>query len=370
MIRVGCIVDSLVPSVRDVLRGAGGVSHLVSGRGSGSAVDQMRFQWIARELATTVKRHGVVYERYRPWRSYAAVVFLKSMGRDVAALRSRLGQRGVKTVFDCNVDYVTPARGTFYYDGMAPTEEQRRDALEMIGGVDGVVGDSEHLTAVCRALHSNVRWIPDNVRMDLVPKNCHPSGSVGGRLRVLWSGTSRKAFELLAVEALLRSHRQRIELVVVTDGLGGMDKIYEPHRTALRELLHDVDARVLPFTGIEDLLRLYAEGGVFFSPRHLDNSYNQGHTEWKITLPLACGRRVLCADQASYRTVAERGPGTVAVCRNDDEWRASLEECLDGNFDWARQVKDGHDVVAKCYATSVVARQFVDFMVDVLNQTR
>lgn len=330
----------------------------------------MRFQWIADELASSAARHGLDYERYRPWRKYDAVVFLKTMGSAANRLRGQLAARAVRTVFDCNVDYVTPARGVFYYDGMAPTDAQRRDALEMITQVDGVVGDSEHIAAVCRVHQSRVRWIPDNVRMELAPADCRPSGWVGGRLRLLWSGTSSKMFELLALENALRPHRDRVELVLVTDAMSGMERIYEPHRTALKGLLRDMEARVLPFTGIADLLNLYAAGGVFISPRFLDNTYNQGHTEWKITLPLACGRRVLCSEQPSYCAVAKRGPGAVALCRNEDEWREALEACLSNLIDWRRQAKIGSEVVKKYYSTSVVARQFAEFMTEILEGKR
>ena len=149
MKRVGFIVDSQVPSIACWRQGSCRLRHLAMGWASTSPVGVMRYGWIADCISRSDLGAEYVYELYRPWRRYDVVVFLKSMGAQASLLEKELASIGVRTIFDCNVDYVTPSEGTFYYEGMAPTEAQRQDALDMVTGVRGVIGDSEQITEVC-----------------------------------------------------------------------------------------------------------------------------------------------------------------------------------------------------------------------------
>ena len=81
----------------------------------------------------------------------------------------RLRERGTRVISDVNVDYFTPAEGTFYYRGMAPTEAGaiRERAQEMAGLSDLLIADSIHIEQVCAKHHPKVRWVPDNVELSL-----------------------------------------------------------------------------------------------------------------------------------------------------------------------------------------------------------
>jgi hypothetical protein len=291
------------------------------------------------------------------------------MGDEVSSMAARLASAGTRVLFDCNVDYVTPASGTYYYDGMAPTETQRQHALAMLKTADALIADSEHIADVCRGLTRAVSWIPDNVRMDLAPAPAKTTGHVAGKLRLLWSGMSFKVFDLLAIEGVLRAYRKQVQLVLIADSPEGMERIYSPYRERLRSLLTDLDAEWVRFTTVPDLLRFYGQGGVFVSPRFLDSPYNCGHTEWKITLPMACGRQVLCSPQRSYRTVAERARGGIAVCAGDDDWRAALDRLLSPGMDWTSAAGAAREVVQRCYAAEVVAAQHAAIVARVLEGT-
>jgi len=361
--RIGFIIDGRFPDLQGAANRECGILSFFQGCPSDSPTGFMRFGWIADKVNQS--HEDLHYELFRPFRRYDAVVFLKSMGESCLALAKRLRKQGVKIVFDANVDYITPAKGTFYYEGMAPTETQRRDMLDMLDMADFIIGDSEHIASRCRAIHPRVCWIPDNVRIDMVP--CHQEKRARSKRTLLWSGISFKSFELLLIAPILKANAKYLHLILVVDDWSGIDRCFEPYRSQLKELLSGIDHEIIPFKSIEQLLSVYTEGDVFISPRFLDNTYNLGHTEWKITLPMACERFVLASPQPSYLTVYERSNGKgLRICRTLDDWSREIEAVLRNHIDLGEEGKWGRRMVETHYSTEGIARQHANLMKQLL----
>lgn len=362
--RVGFVVDGLVPSVANSFARKT-IRPLFTGWPSGSSGFETRFRW----LSDHVNRGetGLRYELYRPWRRYQAVVFLKSMNPESRILAESLLKKGCRCVFDLNIDYLTPAAGTFYYDGMAPTSTQRDEALAMVNASDAVIADSRWLEEVAYRHASRVCWIPDSVPDEFIQNTSSWRPSHSKPLPLLWCGEAVKLFELLKIEPVLRSLKGRVKLRIITNSLDALKRLYEPWRSRLRRLLDDIDCEILPFIDIARLMEIYDRGGVFVSPRFLDNTYNMGHTEWKITLAMARGRVVLCSEQRSYEDVASRsGDVGIRICRDQKAWQARLEEMLCNKFDWKLEQASASAVVRDHYAVSVVTLAHIAFMRGVL----
>lgn len=351
-LEVGFVIDGLLPQWPRVWQ-------WVRGCPSDSAVGQMRFGWVAEAL-----RGQARYSLYRPWQRYDAVVFLKSMSAECQQLAESLRSKGTRVLFDVNVDYFTPAEGTFYYQGMAPTEQQTADARRMAALSDALIADSSHLAKICSQHHGNVRWIPDNVNMRHVP--ARRPWEMGEKLDLLWSGESVKLFELLRIEGVLRKFASRVRLVMVTNSLSALDRWFEPWKSRFEALLASIEHTIIPFESVAALLPIYARGGVFISPRFLDNTYNWGHTEWKIALPMSCGRVALGSPLPSYRDVAERSGGRgLRLCETDGDWEAALDAMLSGEFDFETEEEAARAVVENHYSTPVVAAQHAGFLAEV-----
>jgi hypothetical protein len=363
--RVGFIIDGQLPSRAAWREGRCGVGALLQGWMSQNAIGQMRYGWVADWI--NQNQHDFRYELYRPYRRYAVVVFLKSMTQACQALAADLRDTPCKTIFDANVDYFTPASGQFYYDGMAPTPEQTANAIRMAALCDGVIGDSPHITEVATQHAAQTWWIPDNVRTDLIDRRNPWAYRGEERLPLLWSGQAFKLFELLLIRDVLEAFAPRLKLYLVTNALDVLEKCFEPYRSQLRALLEKLDYEHIPFTNIEDLMGLYDRGGVAISPRFLDNSYNLGHTEWKVTLPMARGRVALCSPQSSYVKVHERAEGGgIRVCDTADAWGHALEACLGGGMSWDAEEAQASHVVSEYYATHRVAADHAAALRDVI----
>lgn len=363
---VGFVVDGMVPSFESVLAGKCGIRGYLSGRLSGSAVAIMRCSWIAAEV-NRIQRE-VRYEFYRPWRGYDAVVFVKSMGGGPAGLARRLKGKGVAILFDANVDYFSEPQGREYYQGMFPDAVQRADAQEMLALADGVIADSEFIASKCSAINGTVMWIPDNVNMGLLPDVKETSVfDKAGRLKLLWCGESVKMFDLLEVQEILSALSGRVLLRIITNDRSAGKRWAPDIRSRFDDMISALQVEYVDYAGVQQLLSQYSEGGVFISPRMLDNNYNLGHTEWKITLPMSCGITVLCSPVPSYITVSERSSGKcVRICRTKNDWRLAIEDIFEGK--WGRGISgDAADVVRKYYSTEVVARSHLDFVMRVMD---
>ena len=359
MQRIGFITDGKIPTLASSFTRPW---RLLLGWPSTSAVGSMRHGWIAREVNRDSALH---YEAYRPHRHYAAVVFLKSMSPQCAALAARLRASGTRVVFDLNVDYLTPAAGAFYYEGMAPTAAQRADVLNMFTLSDGVIADSSHLSTIAAAHHPRVRWVPDNVAPGIVP--APHAWRRDGKLPLLWSGESVKLFELLKIAPVLRRYSAHVRLVLITNSLAARTRWFGNLSERVDALLGEVETQVLPFRSVPALLETYAQGGVFIAPRFLDNTYNLGHTEWKITLPMACGRVVLGCPVPSYRDVAARSGGRgLRLCETEEQWCEALDAVLSGGFDFSAEEEAARTVVRHHYSTPVVAKEHRRFLEEVL----
>jgi hypothetical protein len=327
---------------------------------TGGGVGLARYAWLAARVNRTPAL-GIRHEIYRPWRRPDLVLFLKSMGPRSLALLAASRRGGRPTVFDANVNYYERA-GREHYAGMLPTPAQQADALAITRAADAVIADSELLLDRVRPHNSRAAWIPDNVETALVPAS-PPDAAAPRPLRLLWSGEAVKLFELLAIEDVLVKYAPHAELVVITNALTALRRWPADAAARFRRLLDRVPHRILPYAGIPSLFDVYVQGGVFVAPRFLDNSYNLGHTEWKITLAMACGRLTLCSPVPSYCTVAERaGHRGIRICARDEDWAASLDAILAGQVDLGAEAEAARAVVAGHYATEVVARAHAAFL--------
>ena len=334
-----------------------------------TSVKLMRFQWIA-EAVNKRGDFDLHYELYRPWRKYEAVIFLKSMGEESLAIARKLKSKGVKIIFDANVDYFTPAKGEFFYHGMAPTEAQRICALKMVGLSDAVIGDSRHLAEIASGYNRVVEWIPDNVPDDLIKMNRTPRKfEANSRMKVFWSGEAVKLFELLLIRDVLVSLSEHIHLVLITNSLESLDRWFKSYKNQFYDLMGLLSHEFLEFRSIEDLMAIYDQGGIIISPRHLNNTYNMGHTEWKISLGMARGCIALCSPQPSYVDISDRASGQgIRICANSRDWTQAFETLKDDDFDWEGERSAACSVVRTHYATSVVADSHAKFVISVMKQ--
>jgi hypothetical protein len=324
----------------------------------------MRFGWIA-DAVNRNPESGLHYELYRPWHRYDALVFIKAMGEREQILRDRTIAKGKPVLFDANVNYYDQ-EGTYYYEGMAPSDLQRRNAENMTRHCTAVIADSSFLATRCQAFNPRVRWVPDNVNMTLIPPVAPMRQN--NVLNLMWSGQANKLFEFLAIEPVLRRFARQIRLRLVTNSLTGMNSWQPEVRQRFTQLLTDIPHDILPYSSVSSLLTLYAkEPCIGISPRFLDNTYNLGHTEWKIALPMACGRLTLASPVPSYLDVASRSHDQgIWICPDTASWETAFDRLLSNQVDWNTEAQAARNAIIQHYSTPVVAQQHTSYLNHIL----
>jgi glycosyltransferase involved in cell wall biosynthesis len=363
--RIGFIINSRVPELASLRKGMPPHALLTGWDDAGSPMSFMRFRWVAEALRQVDS--DCRYELYRPGRTYAAVVFLKSMGSHCLALARRLRAKGTVVIFEANVDYYTRFDGPARLDVMAPSAAQRADAISMTALAHGVIGSSRHLTEVCRAFNPNATWVPDNVDWRLRPATIQREAVREGRLQVWWSGMAAKLFEFLAADDAFLALADRIHLQLVTDDVEEARTRWPVEvRERFEGLLARVPHTVHRFRDIPHLLDLYATGGVIVSPRFLDVPYNLSHTEWKISLGMACDLPAIASPVPSYIDAAElSGPGAVTIARTTADWVRALERFLADESTLREAGRAASEAVRGHYETSVVASRHSAWIAEV-----
>jgi glycosyltransferase involved in cell wall biosynthesis len=288
-------------------------------------------------------------EMYRRSRRYDVVVFHKAMDDDCLAEVSALQRRGTRVVFDANVNYYE-VDGDYDVPGTQPTPEQQRQAIAMTSLADLVVADSTFILSVAARFNEHVVHVPDNVDLGLFSLvRRHEDRSP---VRFVWSGVAVKADPLLDIaDALAKT--PDAELLVVA----------ERPPDILPRLQAAIPVRFEPWS-IRRYAKLLADSDAIISPKRLVNRYELGHTEWKITLGMACGLPAVASPQQSYIEALEGGGGFVA--RTADDWGQAFQR-LRGDVDLRRDLgARARATVEERYATPVVARRYLDALRELL----
>jgi glycosyltransferase involved in cell wall biosynthesis len=303
----------------------------------------MRIANVARWLNRNTR---VRNELYRPDRRYDVVVFVKAMDERSQAEADLVRGRGGRVVFDANVNYYE-IWGEYDLPGTKPTPEQQADALAMTRDAHAVVADSSYILDIVRRLNAKAAWIPDNVDTRLFRPRRRPRDR--GPVRLVWSGRSHKAKPLLELRRPL-SDLDGVELVVVSDR---EPDVIGPLREATQVTFE-------PFS-LRGYARLLRECDVIVSPKRLVNGYELGHTEWKITLGMACGLPAVASPQRSYVEAISHGGGGI-VADGPDEWREAIERLVE-DPELRRELGGrARATVEARYATDVVAPRYLELL--------
>lgn len=316
-------------------------------------VSLARLHWVAKRV-NNEPSNSLYYEVYKPWRQYDGLIFLKAMGAKAEYLAKRYRDRGRPIIFDANVNYYTIS-GPSYYEGMLPTATQQLHAIEMTKVADVVIADSEYISCQSRVHNDRVICIPDNVEMEWVPPLQYLTRRT--RPKLVWSGDPVKLFELLAIEKTLRHFAKHLDLILVTGNLTAMKRWVKDYKDRIERLLIDLNVEIVPYQGMRHLFDVFSQADVVISPRFLDNTYNLGHTEWKITLGMACGCRALASPVPSYRKVWDKATWKeIVLAETEDEWSSAMDELLmEGSKLENRQLSQ--DLVEQHYSTRVIAER-------------
>ena len=307
-----------------------------------------------RNLALWLNRNGFRNSFYRAGEDYDAVVIIKTFTDTVLEEVNRLRRKGTPIIFDANVNYYY-IWGDYTDPKTHPTPELQRAAIQITRLADHVIADSEYLRDVVRDFNPRVTWIPDNV----LPMMFRPAKhrAQPGKLRLIWSGISFKADELMLIKEALAAV-DGLELWLVSDA---------------RPPVMDSLASALPMRWFRysDLYYawLLARADAIISPRYLNNGYNLGHTEYKISLGMARCLPAIASPQPAYVTAIQQGEDSGGIlCDTSADWQAALTHLRDNAEARLQMGRAARRTIENHYLTPVVAQKLRQVLLETAKQ--
>jgi len=320
------------------------------------AVSLIRYGGIARYLNRTDPQFTM--ERYLPWRHYAAVVVVKKLNQSCLRLTERLQKKGVRVLFDSNVNYYEEW-GDFQISGTRPTPEQKSLAELMTRQADVVIADSVYLQPLCRALNPKTVYIPDAVDTDVYYPNPERT-TAPSRLRLIWSGVSKKAHHLRLVEEALIRLKDQLDLHLVISPPSPNN----PPSPVIERLRIAMNARISYFSYATYPQHL-READVIISPKILSSSYEMGHTEYKIALGMATALPALASPQPSYKEAIRHGQEGW-ICQTSEEWETAFKRCIQNPQECQAIGQRARKRIEDYYSIPVVAQQYRQVLLETL----
>ena len=99
------------------------------------------------------------------------------------------------------------------------------------------------------------------------------------------------------------------------------------------------------------------EGDFCISPRRTDNTYDLGHSHFKIGVFMAQGVPALCSALPSYKELIRKTDGGM-ICQSDLDWVTVLDNILEDRESLWRWSKGAYEGM-RCYSTEVLAKSYL-----------
>lgn len=304
-----------------------------------------------RNMVLWLNRMGFQNSFYQRGKAYDVVVIIKTFTEPVLAEVQYLKAQGIPLIFDANVNYYY-IWGDYPDPKTIPTPELQRAAIQITRQADHVIADSVYLREVVRDFNPKVTWIPDNVLPWLFRPAQHRAQA--GFLRLIWAGVSFKSDELALLKPVF-ADVAGLELWLVS----------ETRPTVIDQLQAVIPIRWFPYSDFY-YAWLLGRADVIISPRSLNNGYNLGHTEYKISLGMARNLPALASPQPAYRTALQAGGGI--ICYTLEDWRGALQTLREDIETRWRMGQIARQTIEQHYLTPVVAKQVGEVIKQVLAQ--
>lgn len=281
---------------------------------------------------------------YNPNGKYDLVVFQKMMDKRCQNELGKIKAYGGKVIFDANVNYYE-IWGNYNIEGTKPSPQQQRDAIFMTQNADWVIADSSYIAAMAKKYACNVTIIPDNVNLNIY--DCAKQHYKKNPLLIAWSGVAKKAQHLLLLKEVFK-RLKGFKLLLVS----------EKFPPVIDELKNIIPCYYHKFSESRYAQKLKS-CDVIISPKELNNGYEAGHTEYKITLGMAMGLPAIASPQQSYiEAISYKNSGIIAS--TPEEWHQAFTFLANDCKLRSEMGARARQTVIERYSTEAAAKKYLD----------
>ena len=272
-------------------------------------------------------------------------IFLRRHDTRVLKILKNQKDMGAKIVVDLCVNFFD-VTGLFP-GGYGSTEKKSKQIRELMKHTDVVTCASDYIKKIAREYHSRVVYIPDSINYKHFRWRKEKKDFENLQLSAIWSGQSTKSVEVAELYPILK--KCGVSLTIISNKKPDMPGPFN----------------YIPWTD-STFPKNIIKGDICISPRRTDNTYDLGHSHFKIGVFMTQGVPALAAPLPSYKEVIEKTGGG-KICETDREWELALDEVLEDRnrlWEWSQAAYEG----MKEYSTESVTKKYVKLFQKLLDE--
>ncbi len=275
-------------------------------------------------------------------------VFVRWQGDQAYQELQRQKDKGRVIVFDQVINYFDVAG--IFPGNYGSTEEQKEQILQMAKSADVFTCSSEFIRQRASQEGIIAHYIPETVDLRHF-RNYKKKESFNKKsITAIWSGQPVKATELSELIPLLQ--KRDISLTVIASRKPDISGPFE----------------CLPYS-YNTFPQSILEGDVCVSPRKTDNTYDLGHSYWKIGTFMVCGVPALASPVPSYiEAIQKTGGGK--ICESTSGWESALDDIAENRdtlWEWSQAAREG---MMTHYSTENVVKQYIELFEQLLDSQK
>jgi len=249
----------------------------------------------------------------------------------------RLKRKKVKIVLDVCVNYFDAAG--IFPGGYGASITLAEEIKKITPIADVVICGSEYIRKRAMEFNANSVYLPESIDSQHFVYRKKQEDFDRKVLRAIWSGVAVKAGEVAELYTKLKE--RGIPLTIISNKKADMPGTY----------------KYIPWSYYTFPTNI-VKGEICLSPRRTDNTYDLGHSHFKIGAFMAQGVPALASPLPSYKEVIEKTSGG-RICESEIEWDKTLDDILDNRkmlWEWSQTAYEG----MRYYATENIAKKYIE----------
>ena len=240
-------------------------------------------------------------------------IFVRWQNSDAYETALKQKSKGQKIIFDLCVNYFDEVHIENLKGPV--TKSHINDCKKMVSVSDVITCASKYIANRASEYHSTVEYLPDSIDSKHFNLTKNILDFKKNKLSAIWSGVAPKSADLNPIIPILK--RNKIDLKIISN--------YKPRFR--RHIL-----QWFKFNRTQKIKWSYKtfpsnilKGEFCVAPRTLSNTYNKGHSFFKVGVFLSQGIPAIASPVPSYHEVLQNNVQG-RICENLNEWDKTIQE--------------------------------------------
>ena len=266
-------------------------------------------------------------------------------------LATRLKKRNIKLILDLCVNYFVESNAP----GMLKpvTKKHINNCVRMTNLCDAVFCASINIKDSAAKFNKKSYYLPDSVDEKHFKSKKNENDFLRKRIRAVWAGTTEKSKELLEYMGILQELNIPLRIISETRPRDfGYPFFFSSNKAYYSKWKYETFPQTM------------LKGDFVFAPRNISESYNRGHSFFKIGIFLSVGIPVIASPIPSYKELIFKN-NCGKLCKTKNDFRKTLKDISTDRqrlVTWSKSAQ----LIMKKYTTFEISKKYVEIFTKIL----